>query len=73
MATVTPANINPGEYDVVKSYKSPANGGPIRDAIPWNSSNSPKALVNLSRPSKSTKITDVKPTYAPIVKPNIAE
>lgn len=48
----------------------PAMGGPTSDAIPWNRSNKPKALVSLSKPSKSTRITDVKPTYAPIVNPN---
>lgn len=48
----------------------PAIGGPTREAIPWKRSSKPKALVSLSRPSKSTRITDVKPTYAPIVNPN---
>lgn len=48
----------------------PPSGGPIREAIPWKRSKTPNALVNLSRPKRSTKITDVRPTYAPIVKPN---
>lgn len=48
----------------------PPIGGPAKDATPWNSRSRPKALVSLSRPSKSTKITEVKPTYAPIVNPN---
>lgn len=37
-------------------------GGPTSEAIPWNSNRTPKAFVNLSRPNRSTKITDVKPT-----------
>lgn len=68
-----PAQKNPGLYDNVKSYKAPAIGGPISEATPWNNSNKPNALVNFSRPSKSTRITDVNPTYAPIVKPNTIE
>ena len=40
----------------------PIIGGPMTDAIPWNSSNNPKALVSLSRPKRSTKTTDVRPT-----------
>lgn len=47
----------------------PAKGGPISDAIPWNSNRRPKAFVSFSRPNKSTRTTDVRPTYAPIVKP----
>ena len=41
----------------------PMNGGPITEAIPWKSIRSPKALVKLSSPSKSTKTTEVSPTY----------
>jgi len=44
----------------------PAIGGPIKVATPWNISNKPKALVNLSIPSRSTSTTDVKPTYTPV-------
>lgn len=62
IAIVTPDNIKPGAYDIVKSYSEPAIGGPINDAMPWNNSSSPKAFVNFSSPSKSTKITDVRPT-----------
>lgn len=62
MAIVTPANMKPGEYDAVKSNSVPAKGGPTNEAIPWKSSNSPKALVNFSKPNKSTRITDVRPT-----------
>lgn len=42
-------------------------------AMPWNNSSKPNAFVSLSSPSKSTRITDVSPTYAPIKKPNVAE
>lgn len=51
----------------------PASGGPIRDAIPWKSNSNPNALVSFSSPSKSTRMTDVRPTQAPIVKPNTVE
>jgi len=44
-------------------------GGPTSEAMPWNINKIPKAFVNLSRPSRSTRITDVRPTYAPIVDP----
>lgn len=46
-------------------------GGPTSEAIPWNINRIPKAFVNLSKPSRSTKITDVSPTYAPIVDPKV--
>lgn len=42
-------------------------------AMPWNSNSKPNAFVSFSNPSKSTKITEVSPTYAPIVKPNTTE
>lgn len=54
-------------------YNLPANGGPIKEANPWKSRRSPKAFVSLSKPKRSTKITDVSPTYAPIVNPKKAE
>lgn len=47
----------------------PATGGPIRDAKPWKSNKSPKAFVRQFKPNKSTRITEVRPTYAPAVKP----
>lgn len=47
----------------------PAIGGPRRDAKPWKSNNSPKAFVRQFKPNKSTRITEVRPTYAPAVKP----
>lgn len=47
----------------------PAKGGPRRDAKPWKSNNSPKAFVRQFKPNKSTRITEVRPTYAPAVKP----
>lgn len=53
----------------IKYNGLPAMGGPTSEATPWNINSIPKAFVNLSRPSKSTRITDVKPTYAPIVDP----
>lgn len=40
----------------------PAIGGPRKDAMPWNNSSKPKAFVNLSSPSKSTRMTEVNPT-----------
>lgn len=54
--------MKPAEYDDVASYKLPTIGGPMNDAMPWNSKSNPNALVSFSRPSKSTKITEVKPT-----------
>lgn len=70
MAIIEPANIKPGVYDIQTSYNKPTIGGPTNDAMPWNSNKMPNAFVRLSKPSKSTKMTDVRPTYAPIVKPN---
>lgn len=72
MAIITPANMNPGAYESVVSYSDPTIGGPTNDAIPWKSNNSPNAFVNFSSPNKSTRITDVNPTYAPMVKPKTA-
>jgi hypothetical protein len=46
-------------------------GGPTSEAMPWNINRIPKAFVNLSRPRRSTRITDVRPTYAPIVEPKM--
>lgn len=37
-------------------------GGPKNEAMPWNNNNSPKAFVNLLRPNRSTRMTDVRPT-----------
>jgi len=48
-------------------------GGPITDAMPWKSNKRPKALVSLSKPSKSTRTTEVRPTYAPEVAPKMAQ
>lgn len=59
---ITPANTKPGAYDPNLSNNVPAAGGPTSDAIPWNSSNKPNALVRCSNPRRSTKITDVSPT-----------
>lgn len=42
-------------------------GGPMKLEIPWNNNNKPKASVSLSKPIKSTSITEVKPTYAPVI------
>ena len=42
----------------------PANGGPTNEAAPRNKHNRPNALVNFSKPSISTRITEVKHTYA---------
>lgn len=50
--------------------KLPPIGGPIKDAIPWNISNKPKAFVRFSNPNKSTKITDVSPRNKIIVQSN---
>lgn len=47
---------------VITKTLLPAIGGPISDAIPWNSSSSPKALVRRSSPNKSTRMTEVSPT-----------
>jgi hypothetical protein len=47
----------------------PAIGGPRKDAIPWKSSSNPNAFVRRSSPSRSTRITEVNPTYAPMVNP----
>lgn len=44
-------------------------GGPMSEAMPWNNNKIPKAFVSLSSPNRSTKITEVRPTYAPIVEP----
>lgn len=44
----------------------------MTDAMPWNIKRSPKALVSFSIPSKSTKTTEVSPTYAPDMEPNTA-
>lgn len=44
-------------------------GGPMSEAMPWNNNRIPKAFVNLSSPNRSTRITEVRPTYAPIVEP----
>ena len=44
---------------------SPAMGGPTTAAVPWNSRSRPKAFVSLSRPSRSTSTTEVRPTYTP--------
>jgi hypothetical protein len=38
----------------------PAIGAPMQAAIPWKRSKSPKAFVNFSRPSKSTRIMDLR-------------
>ena len=43
-------------------------GGPMRVAIPWNMSNSPNELVNISKPRRSTNTTEVKDTYTPETK-----
>jgi hypothetical protein len=43
------------------STKLPPIGGPMKLAIPWNKRSNPKAFVKLSKPNKSTRITDVKP------------
>jgi len=43
------------------------NGGPIKEATPWNKSRIPNAFVNFSSPSRSTRITDIKLTYAPVI------
>lgn len=51
----------------------PANGGPTNDAMPWKSKSKPKAFVSFSSPRRSTSITEVRPTYAPIVNPNTVE
>jgi len=40
-------------------------------ATPWKRSRRPNAFVNFSNPSKSTKITDVRLTYTPIVEPKV--
>ena len=40
----------------------PATGVPIIPAIPMNSSVRPNQLVSASRPSKSTRTTDVRDT-----------
>uniref|UniRef100_A0A1B0ALY6 Uncharacterized protein n=1 Tax=Glossina palpalis gambiensis TaxID=67801 RepID=A0A1B0ALY6_9MUSC len=47
----------------LKLAKLPPIGGPIKEATPWKSNNKPKAFVSLSRPNKSTNITEVKPTF----------
>jgi hypothetical protein len=47
----------------------PAIGGPRKEAIPWKSNSNPNAFVRRSRPSRSTRITEVNPTYAPMVNP----
>lgn len=44
-------------------------GGPKNEAMPWNNNTSPKAFVNLLRPNRSTRMTEVRPTQAPIVNP----
>lgn len=58
----TPARINAGLYDFVISKRKPASGGPINDARPWNNKSRPNAFVSFSNPSRSTKMTEVKPT-----------
>lgn len=40
----------------------PPMGAPIKLAIPWKRSSKPKAFVSFSRPSRSTSITEVRPT-----------
>lgn len=44
-------------------------GGPKNEAMPWNNRSKPKAFVSLPRPNRSTKMTEVRPTYAPMEKP----
>jgi hypothetical protein len=44
----------------VESYRKPATGEPIKAANPLNKINNPKAFVNFSRPSRSTRIIEVK-------------
>lgn len=60
-----PANRKLSVYDWVSSNIKPAIGGPIKLPMPWNSSRRPNALVSLSIPNKSTRMTDVNPTRAP--------
>ena len=50
----------------------PDTYGPMKVAKPWNKSRMPNALVNLSKPSRSTRRTEVRQTYEEIVRPNIA-
>ena len=45
----------------------------MTEAMPWKSRRSPNALVSLSRPRRSTKTTEVSPTYAPEVTPKMAQ
>ena len=45
----------------------------MTEAMPWKSKSNPKALVRLSKPSKSTRTTEVNPTYAPEVIPKTAQ
>lgn len=51
----------------------PAKGGPTNEAMPWKSKSRPKAFVSFSSPRRSTRMTEVRPTYAPIVNPKNAE
>ena len=65
----TPAKVKPDEYDSVMSYKVPAMGGPISEAIPWNKSSKPKAFLNFSRSNKSTNDQRTKTNLVEYVGP----